>query len=141
MYYREKVTIRIDDQPVEAWVYVGNREVFADDIPDPSRKAGASEKKECLFTVEPLPNLESYSSPNPFLLGEIASTEKLLSGKEPTFSGNNEKDIEPIAEETLTAHPDLFKLVDFLNNTLSDRSLRFTLSENGDTMTISVFAI
>ncbi|MTV47917.1 DUF4264 domain-containing protein [Heliobacillus mobilis] len=121
MYYREKVTIRIDDQPSEAWVYIGNREVFADDISDPSKQVGSSERKECLFTVEPLPNIENLSNLNPFLQAEIAS--------------------EPIAEETLTAHPDLYKLVDFLNSTLSERSLRFGLRENGDTMTISVFEI
>ena len=49
--------------------------------------------------------------------------------------------IELIATQKLKASPDLYKVVDFLNKNLKDRSLMFGLTKKEDTMTISVYEV
>jgi len=48
-----------------------------------------------------------------------------------------------IASKSLTAHPELYKVVDILNKTLKDYNLMFGLAkdDNGKTMTFSIYEV
>lgn len=49
--------------------------------------------------------------------------------------------LELIATKKLSANPELYKIVDFLNRSLKDYHVMFGLSKKEDSMTISVYAV
>lgn len=49
--------------------------------------------------------------------------------------------LELIATKTLPAHPNLYKVVDFLNKTLKHKKVMFGLTKKEETMTISVYEV
>ncbi|MEW6698282.1 MAG: YpmA family protein [Bacillota bacterium] len=48
--------------------------------------------------------------------------------------------LEVIAQQTFTAYPEMYKIVDFLNRTLKEKEIIFGLTKNKDgKMTISIY--
>lgn len=49
--------------------------------------------------------------------------------------------LELIATQKLSANPELYKVVDFLNRSLKNHQIMFGLSKKGESMTISVYEV